>query len=56
MMYNAKHMGDGRAAVGVPATEGSEWCALLAATNIYPRGTTAKRCQPSEIQRNSWNI
>jgi len=23
---NAKHMGDGRAAVGVPATEGSEWC------------------------------
>ena len=33
---NAKHMGDGRAAVGVPATEGSEWCALLAATNTLP--------------------
>ncbi|GGW74054.1 hypothetical protein GCM10008111_32280 [Alishewanella tabrizica] len=43
--FNAKHMGDGRAAVGVPATEGSEWCALLAATNIYPRGTAAKQCR-----------
>jgi len=40
-------MGDDRNAVGVPATEGSEWCALLAATNIYPRGTAAKRCQPT---------
>jgi len=33
---NAAHMGDDRIAVGIPATEGSEWCALLAATNTPP--------------------
>ncbi|WP_337227208.1 hypothetical protein [Vibrio cholerae] len=40
-MPNAKHMGDNRIAVGIPATEGSEWCALLAATNTQP----ARHCR-----------
>ncbi|MFN3900215.1 MAG: hypothetical protein ACK4ML_07580, partial [Alishewanella aestuarii] len=36
LIFNAAHMGDDRIAVGIPATEGSERCALLAATNTQP--------------------
>jgi len=44
-------MGDGRAAVGVPATEGSEWCALLAATNTLH----SRHCRQA-MPNNSTNV